>query len=152
MKCGFFGHFLPGDDTSTKPEGFTEYSRRQSPRPLRAPPPVGIPPKTIRPERAKEFFANLKLQQMFHSTALSVAMMLCDAFSVGWFTGTVNRRRRRKRRWLCRRLYSVNPSGFVGLPYLIAGSSLPAPSPERLSLWRCHGRLVNVDVDVFNAL
>src|SRR2546426_3366027 len=45
-----------------KPEGLTEYSRRQSPsRPAgRAPPPVSRPSKPMCPDGAQEFFANLK--------------------------------------------------------------------------------------------
>src|SRR2546425_10573040 len=60
VKSGFLNHFARRITPAIpKPEGFTEYSRRQSPRFLRATPPVSHPPRTTRPERAQEFFANL---------------------------------------------------------------------------------------------
>ena len=91
-----------------KPEGFTEYSRRQCPRLLRATPPVGL--------------------SSCGSATPSASDGLC-----GWLTGGVapaEGGRALPPAILCK------PFGFCCwlLPYLITGSLLPALSPERLWL------------------
>jgi hypothetical protein len=107
---------------AVKPEGFTEYSRRQSPRFLRAPPPVDRPTNhpTLKPSQnlsAGDSVDGMKRQVAANGLAFKFGKDPCALSGRivlgGWPTGGAAR----KRRGLCRRLKPGEKAAGSGLDW-----------------------------------